>query len=307
MSKVETPLIIKKFEYSLRRYVNVDIEAMNYFALTYKEWVICANVQHWAEHTEGGYTFISRSEFAKLLGLSLNRTKVIIRGLVERGFLSRSKGYNLKAGKKWQNVQYYNGLQLPKDKNTKEESQEHTKPIGQFEDEFGTDEHSKVENQPSLNTVKKKAQNYAMKSKICTPDYAEEIAEDFWAKAEGTGWKENGNDIVDYFILLTRYMKKWIKNDEKLNLPKFEEREEKIVKPKNQNEMRLFFKQMGEEQRLEYDVTRNIDGTQFVVGFNSIGYPVYVELEGAYCEPDYAQKVYDHFLKNFDDVFGGKK
>jgi len=297
--------------FKLRRYINVDDEMMQRVGLDYREWKICSNIEYWCEHEATGFVAISRAELGALLGLSADRTKYIVRDLVNRKFLKLTKNYHLAVTKKWLKIMDANGSPIPADfeesstetpkvskkpKETpkeapKEEKQEKNKEFPFFEDEFGEDEKSMVD-RPSLNQVRKKAMNIHKKKKI-TKELALEIATSFWRKKESQRWAKTSN----FYSALKIYMDAWIKYAD-LYPEKFPEREKRIVTPTNVEEMRLFLKQMRDEEREALRIETKNKGMIVINGLN--GMPV-LEEGGEYLSVSEYENFMTYLLGNFRD------
>jgi hypothetical protein len=308
MSKVEeTPKFLNsKKIFKLMRYPNIDEEVMAIAGMSTREWRICANIGYWCNHEKTSTVAISRAELGELFGLSDVSMKKIVRDLVSRKFLKLSKNYHLAVTSKWIKMIDTNGFKVPKSfvktpetpekpkdppkEESKKEPQNEVAEFPYFEEEFGEDKASMVD-RPSLNQVKKKVLNLRKTKKIST-ELSLEIGGCFWRKQESVKW----NRVSNFHASLKRYIDAWKLNIEKYP-EKFPERELKIVTPTNIEEMRLFLKQMSDEDRDELVFGKG-DG---VIVINSInGIPIMKEsresLNGA---------KYENFMKfllgNFKD------
>jgi len=274
----------------MRRYYGIDFLAMKKVGLNPTEWMICEAVGYSSSISDSGWAKETRAEYGEFFGISADRAKKIIRSLVDRGFLKKNKKHHLRVGKEWIKVTNMNGKPIPKDMPKDEQFPYH-------EDEFGEDEKASVEDAPSLNQVKKRAKELTKEG--LSKELLEEIAESFWLKQESQRWDK----VVDYAPLLRRYIKNWLKREEQKG--KKVDKKKKVTNPKTAEEMRLFLKQMSDEQRKKIKVKRKVvnpynedEEREEIMVINHIGMPV-VEESGEYCSTTDSNHLLEWLCHNY--------
>jgi hypothetical protein len=319
MSKVEPKYVNSKRTFKRRDYLNgVDLRVMDIVGMSLREWLICDHIEYWCNHEASGAVAITRAELGEIFALSADRMKYIVRDLVNRGFLKVVKNYHLMPTEKWIEMTSVNGLPIPenflkkktKPKETKpkpkeesenpqqdespKESKEAPKNISYpyFEEEFGQDEHSGV-GRPSLNQVRKKAVSLH-KQKEITEKLAVEIGTSYWRKQEKCKWHRVSNMSAS----LKRYIDGWKRNAEKYP-DMYPEREKRIVVPRNNEEMRLWFQQLSDKERMQ--MTFTVPGLGLVIIDSRTGVPV-VKDSGEFLSIKEFDKFMNFCVKNFKDI-----
>lgn len=290
----------------MKRYFRVDFAAMREFGLTDMEWRICENTEFLCnEKPSNFYSKNTRAELGEYFGLSEDRMKKIVQSLVERGFLNKNKKHHLRPGKLWAKVQELNGKALPKKdaevtahKKLNEELEETpvraVEYMVHFEDEFGEDEVSPVKSAPSKNEVRKEA-TCITELRETTKELAVTMADSFWYKQEGLEWKR----VSKWEPLLRRFIDNWERNDRDNKKVKYKPKEQKVTKPTTPEEMRLYLKQMGDDERAKIKFNRQDSHDSSVLvpmRINQNGFPVTVE-GGDYQTDSYNAKVWNSLLE----------
>jgi predicted transcriptional regulator len=263
----------------MKRYYNLDYDAMDAVGLNPVEWMVCEDIEFSCRLLEDGeYSDVTRAELASHHKLSYDRMKKIVASLIKRGFIRQNKKFQLKIGKEFKYALSLNQRKIPK--KLKDEK------------EFGKDTKSSKKGDPSQNDVKAAAVKIGEEKSI-SKELAIEIAEDFWLKQEETEWKR----VSKWEPALERFMNKWLRNIKRPT----KQKEKKVTNPTTIEEMRLFLKQMSDEDRKSIRFTKKDIANQGVIYpmvINQFGYPVFKE-GGAYCTDEYNNRVWKLMLENF--------
>lgn len=162
-----------------------------------------------------------------------------------------------------------------------------------FVEEFGEDEKSNTIDAPSMNQVKAKAKAL---------DLSEEIAESFWLKQEQMHWKK----MLDWVPALRRFGMSWKRNEEKYRVKEKNEVKEvkkptELKKPRTIEELKEYFFLIGEDELKKRTLKISKDGEVVMPYWTG---KQFCTLDGYALEQETSEKLFNIYLKNFDEIEG---